>query len=54
MKEFLEKTVCHDYGADWKRAAFFKFVELFRDPTLSQELKAKILQVLGNFSLLLS
>lgn len=44
LKEFLEKTVGHAYGADWKRISFFKFVELFRDPNLSQELKAKILQ----------
>ncbi len=44
LKEFLEKTVSQTYGAEWKRTAFFKFVELFRDPTLSQELKAKILQ----------
>lgn len=44
LKEFLEKTVGQSYGADWKRAAFFKFVELFRDPNLNQELKAKILQ----------
>lgn len=44
LKEFLEKTVGQSYGADWKRASFFKFVELFRNPNLGQELKAKILQ----------
>jgi len=44
LKDFLEKTICVQYGAEWKRTAFFKFVEMFRDPSLSQELKAKILQ----------
>ena len=44
LKEFLEKTCCQTYGAEWKRTAFFKFVELFRDANFSQELKAEILQ----------
>lgn len=44
LKEFLEKTVGQSYGAEWKRASFFKFVELFRNSNLSQDLKAKILQ----------
>lgn len=29
---------------DWKRSAFFRFVELFHGTTLSQELKSKVLQ----------
>lgn len=44
LKDFLEKTVSQSYGPEWKRIAFFKYVELFRDASLSQELKAKILQ----------
>ncbi|XP_076468689.1 transformation/transcription domain-associated protein-like isoform X2 [Babylonia areolata] len=44
VKDFLEDTVANKYSVDWKRKAFFKFVEVFHDPDFHQELKAKILQ----------
>lgn len=39
-------TVAQSYTVEWKRAAFFKFVEIFRTDTNSSELKAKILQLI--------
>ena len=47
LKDFLEKDVCESYPVEWKRAAFFEFVRLWKSPeaNLSQDLKAKILQV---------
>ncbi|GIY45230.1 hypothetical protein CDAR_3781 [Caerostris darwini] len=44
LREFLEKTVADNYTVDWKRMAFFKFVELFCNDEFPQDLKAKILQ----------
>ncbi|XP_041366452.1 transformation/transcription domain-associated protein-like [Gigantopelta aegis] len=45
VKEFLEQTVAATYTVEWKRKAFFKFVDVFHDQTnWPQELKAKILQ----------
>lgn len=44
LREFLENTVANNYTVDWKRMAFFKFVELFCDTNFPQDLKAKILQ----------
>ncbi|KAF0288488.1 Transformation/transcription domain-associated protein [Amphibalanus amphitrite] len=44
IKDFLEGTVAQSYTVAWKRDAFFKFVELYQDPTTSQQLKAKVLQ----------
>jgi len=48
LRDFLETTVAPTYSVEWKRAAFFLFVDLFSEKTgqqpLSQELKAKILQ----------
>ena len=46
LKDYLEHEVCSKFSVQWKRAAFFKFIELWRkgDAALSQELKAKILQ----------
>nr|XP_042899044.1 transformation/transcription domain-associated protein isoform X5 [Parasteatoda tepidariorum] len=44
LRDFLENTVANNYTVDWKRMAFFKFVELFCDDNFSQDLKAKILQ----------
>ncbi|XP_065334181.1 transformation/transcription domain-associated protein isoform X2 [Cloeon dipterum] len=50
LRDFLETTVAPKYSVDWKRRAFFLFVDLFVDPLkngqqpLTQELKAKILQ----------
>lgn len=43
FRKFLEQTVCH-YSVEWKRNAFFKFKEIFRDNNYPQELKAKVLQ----------
>ncbi|XP_023232044.1 transformation/transcription domain-associated protein-like [Centruroides sculpturatus] len=44
LRDFLENTVANNYTVEWKRMAFFKFVELFHDNSFPQELKAKILQ----------
>ena len=46
LKDYLEHEVCSKFSVQWKRAAFFKFIELWRkgDAALSQDLKAKILQ----------
>jgi len=50
LRDFLENTVAPKYSVEWKRAAFFLFVDMFADPPkggsapLTQELKAKILQ----------
>ncbi|EAT34853.1 AAEL012951-PA, partial [Aedes aegypti] len=43
FRDFLQNTVCQSYTVDWKRAAFFHFVECFGNPEVSQDLKAKIL-----------
>ena len=50
LKDFLEKEVCETYPVEWKRAAFFEFVRIWKVPesnpnSLNQDLKAKILQV---------
>ncbi|XP_070565955.1 transformation/transcription domain-associated protein-like isoform X2 [Ptychodera flava] len=44
FKEFLEKEVAQGYSVEQKRAVFFKFVDLFRDQSFPQVLKAKALQ----------
>ena len=57
LKDFLEKEVCEKYPVEWKRAAFFEFVKLWKSPVtdqsqsgentvkiIPQELKGKILQ----------
>ena len=44
LKDFLENTVAQDYTVEWKRNAFFKFVEHFPVNLISQELKACVLQ----------
>ncbi|XP_048245320.1 transformation/transcription domain-associated protein-like isoform X4 [Haliotis rufescens] len=44
VKEFLDDTVATLYDIEWKRKAFFKFVDVFHDQNWPQELKAKILQ----------
>lgn len=46
LRDFLENTVAGGYTVEWKRTAFFRFVELFPSQNLSQELKAKILQMI--------
>ncbi|KAB7505950.1 Transformation/transcription domain-associated protein [Armadillidium nasatum] len=44
LREFLDQTVAQTYTVEWKRSTFFQFVEVFEDLSVSQELKAKILQ----------
>lgn len=44
LRDFLEQTVAQSYSMDWKRAAFFQFVDIFEDVSVPQELKARILQ----------
>nr|KAG5693699.1 hypothetical protein BaRGS_008341 [Batillaria attramentaria] len=44
VRDFIEDTVANTFPVEWKRRAFFKFVEVFHDPTWPQELKAKIFQ----------
>lgn len=46
LRDFLENTVAQNYTVEWKRRAFFKFVEHFPNDTMSQELKAKVLQMI--------
>lgn len=46
LKDFLENEVAQNYPVEWKRSAFFKFVEVFPSLSISQELKAKILQLI--------
>ncbi|KAL7293008.1 hypothetical protein TKK_0013455 [Trichogramma kaykai] len=45
LKDFLENTVAHEYTVEWKRRAFYRFVELFPTP-MAPELKAKIVQLI--------
>ncbi|CAL4066669.1 unnamed protein product, partial [Meganyctiphanes norvegica] len=44
LRDFLEQTVAQTYSVEWKRQAFFQFVEMFEDISVAQELKARILQ----------
>ncbi|KAF5284945.1 hypothetical protein FQA39_LY16900 [Lamprigera yunnana] len=44
LRDFLENIVAQNYTVEWKRSAFFRFVEHFPLKTMSQELKAKVLQ----------
>ncbi|XP_049868860.1 transcription-associated protein 1 isoform X2 [Pectinophora gossypiella] len=46
LRDFLENTVAQNYTVEWKRSAFFRFVEHFSDDSMSQELKAKVLQMI--------
>lgn len=43
LHDFLQNTVCH-YTIEWKRCAFFKFVDLFSNDSITNELKAKVMQ----------
>lgn len=36
FKEFLETEVCENYSVEWKRAAFFEFVRLWKLPAAEQ------------------
>ncbi|KAK7075696.1 hypothetical protein SK128_020164 [Halocaridina rubra] len=44
LRDFLEQTVAQTYSVEWKRSAFFQFIEVFEDISVPQELKARILQ----------
>ncbi|XP_073941495.1 transcription-associated protein Nipped-A isoform X1 [Choristoneura fumiferana] len=46
LRDFLENTVAQTYTLEWKRSAFFRFVEHFSSDAMSQELKAKVLQMI--------
>ncbi|XP_047506869.1 transcription-associated protein 1 isoform X1 [Pieris napi] len=46
LRDFLENTVAQNYTVEWKRSAFFRFVEHFASDAMSQELKAKVLQMI--------
>lgn len=43
LRDFLQNTVAQSYTVEWKRAAFFHFVDIFNAGALSQDLTAKIL-----------
>ncbi|XP_055697058.1 transcription-associated protein 1 isoform X2 [Phlebotomus papatasi] len=43
LRDFLQNVVAQSYTVDWKRKAFFYFVDNFNNPNISLELKAKIL-----------
>lgn len=38
--------MAQNYTVEWKRSAFFRFVEHFSSDAMSQELKAKVLQMI--------
>ncbi|KPJ11920.1 Transformation/transcription domain-associated protein [Papilio machaon] len=46
LRDFLEHTVAQNYTVEWKRSAFFRFVEHFSGDAMSQDLKAKVLQMI--------
>ncbi|XP_012223234.1 transformation/transcription domain-associated protein isoform X2 [Linepithema humile] len=46
LRDFLEHTVAQQYTVEWKRNAFFRFVEHFPTNNMSQELKANVLQLI--------
>ncbi|XP_030041101.2 transcription-associated protein 1 isoform X2 [Manduca sexta] len=46
LRDFLENTVAQNYTVEWKRLAFFRFVEHFSSDAMSQDLKAKVLQMI--------
>nr|CAD7427558.1 unnamed protein product [Timema monikensis] len=45
LRVFLEHTVAENYTVEWKRSAFFRFLDHYPDPNVSNELKASILQL---------
>lgn len=46
LRDFLENTVAQNYTVEWKRQAFFRFVDLFPTTAMSQDLKAKVIQLI--------
>ncbi|MGH0116979.1 UNVERIFIED_CONTAM: hypothetical protein FKN15_024924 [Acipenser sinensis] len=47
LKEYMEEEIPKNYGIVYKRALFFRFVEI-NDPNFGDELKAKVLQHILN------
>ncbi|ALC42664.1 Nipped-A [Drosophila busckii] len=43
LRDFLQNTVAQSYTVNWKRNAFFHFVENFNNNMFTEELKAKII-----------
>ncbi|XP_070855282.1 transcription-associated protein 1 isoform X3 [Drosophila suzukii] len=43
LRDFLQNTVAQSFTVNWKRNAFFYFVENFNNNIISEELKAKII-----------
>lgn len=43
LRDFLQNTVAKSYTVNWKRNAFFHFVENFNNSAFSEDLKAKII-----------
>ncbi|XP_034140404.1 transcription-associated protein 1 isoform X2 [Drosophila guanche] len=43
LRDFLQNTVAQSFTVNWKRNAFFHFVENFNNNLISEELKAKII-----------
>nr|CAD7263930.1 unnamed protein product [Timema shepardi] len=41
----FQHTVAENYTVEWKRSAFFRFLDHYPDPNVSNELKASILQL---------
>jgi transformation/transcription domain-associated protein len=46
LRDFIQNTACQTYGVEWKRSAFFLFVEFHKNPMISVELKVKILTMI--------
>jgi len=44
LRIYLEETVAKTFSPQWKRTAFFRFVEIFQDNNMSNHFKSKILQ----------
>ena len=44
FRDYLEQSIASRFSVEWKRMAFFKFVDIFHDQTWPKKLKAKILQ----------
>lgn len=46
LRDFLENTVSTQYDYHWKRAVFYKYVDIHNNPIISDDLKAKVLQMI--------
>lgn len=43
LRDFVQNKVCQTYSVEWKRNAFFLFVEKYEDGNVATDLKTKIL-----------